>query len=149
MSGRLYWDTSALLKLYAPEPDSPAFRALLLSRPEQPVASFLHRVELFFALRHKEARGELAAGAAGRIFDRYLRHVEEGRILEIPWGEDLAKSAKEALLPCLSAKAPVMLRSLEGLHFGALASAGVAKLVTTDKLMRRAAPCLGILLVDP
>jgi len=149
MSGQLYWDTSALLKLYAPEPDSPAFRTLLKSRTEQPVASFLHRVELFFAFRHKEDRGELVTGAAGRLFEDYLRHVREGRFLEIPWGDDVAAAARATLEPSLSAPSPVKLRSLDGLHLGALLSGGISKLVTTDKEMRRAAQCLEIALVDP
>lgn len=149
MSGLLYWDTSALLKLYAPEPDSPAYRKLLKSRTEQPVTAFLHRVELFFALRHKEDRGEIAAGAAGRLFADYLRHLGEGRFHEIPWGDDIAISARSVLEPCLSASSPVKLRSLDGLHLGALLSGGISKLVTTDVGMRRAAQCLGIALIDP
>ncbi len=149
MIERVYWDTSALLKLYAPEPDSHAFRALLRSRPGQTVTSFLHRVELFYAIRHKEHRGEVAPGAAERSIKRYARHVGEGRIVEIPWGEDVAASAKEALGVCLSASAPVKLRSLDGLHLGALISTGLKQLVTTDLGMRRATACLGIALVDP
>ena len=84
MSGLIYWDTSALVKLYASEPDSFAYRELMLSSKAQPVTSFLHRVELFFALRHKEDRGEILAGAAARLFGDYLRHLGGGRFHEIP-----------------------------------------------------------------
>ena len=40
MSGLFYWDTSTLVKLYAPESDSPAYLALMKGRPERPVTSF-------------------------------------------------------------------------------------------------------------
>jgi predicted nucleic acid-binding protein len=149
MSGLLYWDTSALLKLYAEEPDSSAYRALLVTRQEQPVVAFLHRVELYFALRHKEDRGEIAAGASGRLFGDFLRHVGVNKFREIPWGDDIAKSARDTLEPCLFSPIPVRLRSLDGLHLGALLLGGISKLVTTDEGMRKAAGLLGIDLVDP
>lgn len=149
MSRLFYWDTSTLVKLYAPEPDSPAYRALLKARPERPVTCFLHRVELYFAFRQKEDRGEIVAGAAARLFAEYERHREEGRFHEIPWGVDVGDAARTALDSCLSAPLPVKLRSLDGLHLGAVISAGITSLVTTDACMRRAAPCFGIELVDP
>jgi predicted nucleic acid-binding protein len=149
MRGLFYWDTSTLVKLYAPEPDSPAYRALMQARPERPVTSFLHRVELFYALRQKEDRGEIVAGAAARLFAEYERHLGEGRFHEIPWGGDVSDAARTALDACLAAPFLVKLRSLDGLHLGAVISAGITLLVTTDSSMRRAAPCLGITLIDP
>ena len=149
MSGLFYWDTSALVKIYASEPDSPAYRSLLESRTEQPVTSFLHRVELFFALRHKEDRGEMVVGAAARLFSAYRQHLDGGRFHEIPWGNDVASVARDTLEPCLSAATSVELRSLDGLHLGALLSGGITKLVTTDAKMRKAAETLGIVLIDP
>jgi uncharacterized protein with PIN domain len=103
MSGLFYWDTSTLVKLYASEPDSPAYRALMQARPERPVTSFLHRVELFYALRQKEDRGEIVAGAAARLFAEYERHLGEGRFHEIPWGGDVSDAARTALDACLAA----------------------------------------------
>ncbi len=149
MSGLFYWDTSTLVKLYAPEPDSPAYRSLMKGRSERPVTSFLHRVELYYALRQKEERGEIVAGAAGRMFAGYQRHLAEGRFHEIPWGGDISDAARTALDSCLVSHLPVKLRSLDGLHLGAVISAGITALVTTDAHMRRAAACLGIRLIDP
>jgi prevent-host-death family protein len=57
MANAIYWDTSALLKLYAPEPDSGDYLRLLIQQPEDLAICFLHRVELYFALRGKESRG--------------------------------------------------------------------------------------------
>lgn len=149
MSGLFYWDTSTLVKLYAPESDSPAYLALMKGRPERPVTSFLHRVELFYALRQKEDRGEIAVGAAMRMFAKYQRHLTEGRFHEIPWGGDVSDAARSALELCLASHSPVKLRSLDGLHLGAVISGGIPAVVTTDAYMRRAAACLGITLIDP
>ncbi len=149
MSGFFYWDTSTLVKLYAAEPHSPAYRALMKGRKERPVTSFLHRVELFYALRNKEDRGEIVAGAAARLFSTYQQHLADGRFHEIPWGVDVVDAARDALESCLASPSPVKLRSLDGLHLGAMFSGGITSLVTTDAYMRRAASCLGITLVDP
>lgn len=144
-----YWDTSALVKLYAPEPDSPAFQKILIANNEQPVVSFLHRVELYYALRQKEARHEMTPGSAARLFSLFLKHLTEGRFHYIPWREELAVDTHAYLERCLAMPNPVNLRSLDGLHLGAFHSSGATGLVTTDSIMRRAATQLGILLVDP
>ncbi len=149
MSAALYWDTSALLKLYAQELDSSAYRQMLIARKEHPVVSFLHRVELFYALRHKEARAEIAPGAAARLFSDYSRHLSEGGFHVISWRDDLARESHELLDQCLGSPASVSLRSLDGLHLSALCMSGASGLVTTDAGMRRAAGKLGIRLVDP
>jgi predicted nucleic acid-binding protein len=46
MNEAIYWDTSAILKLYAPEPDSGDYLRLLIQQTEDVALSFLHRVEL-------------------------------------------------------------------------------------------------------
>ena len=71
MANAIYWDTSALLKLYAPESGSSDYLRLLIRQPEDLAISFLHRVELYFALRGKESRGEIAAGSAARLFELF------------------------------------------------------------------------------
>ncbi len=74
MANAIYWDTSALLKLYAPESDSSDYLRLLIQQPEDLAISFLHRVELYFALRGKESRGEIAAGSVARLFQLFEQH---------------------------------------------------------------------------
>ncbi len=54
MANAIYWDTSALIKLCASEADSSDYLRLLVRHSEDIAISFLHRVELFFALRGKE-----------------------------------------------------------------------------------------------
>ncbi len=143
MPAAIYWDTSALLKLYTPEPDSVHFRSMLRAQTEAVAISFLHRVELNFALTAKELRGEIAQGGARRLYEWFLRHREEGRFLEIPWGDDVAHHTRVALDRCLMSHPPVMLRSLDGIHLGSMLAAGIRKITTTDTRLRNAAVCLG------
>lgn len=144
MPAAIYWDTSALLKLYAPEPDSEQFRSQLRSQNVPVAICFLHRVELNFALTAKELRGEISQGGAKQLFDSFLKHREQGRFLEIPWGDDVEQHARIALETCSQTNPTVMLRSLDGLHLGAMLAAGIQKITTTDIRLRTAAITLGL-----
>ena len=149
MANAIYWDTSALVKLYAPESDSSDYLRLLIQQPEDLAISFLHRVELYFALRGKESRGEIAAGSAARLFELFEQHVSAGRYYVIPWGEDVALAARHLLDASLSAAPPFMLRSLDGLHLGALRAAKIQSVVTADLRMRDAAHIAAIGVIEP
>lgn len=110
MRAAIYWDTSVLLKLYAPEPDSGHFRQLLRTQTMPMAVSFLHRIELNYALVAKELRGEICQGSARRLFAAFLDHREQGRFLEIPWSDDVehhARSPANLLSGRCSGNAPV------------------------------------------
>jgi uncharacterized protein len=147
-SSPLYWDTSALLKCYAPEPDSAAFRTLLGDRPRA-VICFVHRLEMAYALRQKEIRGEILPNAASRLTARFDRDADEGRFVVLPWGTDLVQAAREVLSICGSASSPIPLRTLDGIHLAAARVAGLQHIVTSDQRMRTAAAALGWTVVDP
>lgn len=149
MANAIYWDSSALIKLYAPEPDSSDYLRLLIQQPEDLAISFLHRVELYFALCGKESRGEIVRGSARRLFELFDRHVNAGRYYLIPWGEDVALESRQLLDASLSAMPPVMLRSLDGLHLGALRAAKIQSIVTADMRMRDAARIAAIGIIEP
>ena len=149
MANAIYWDTSALIKLYAPEPDSSDYLRLLLQRPEDLAICFLHRVELYFALCGKESRGEIAGGSAKRLFQLFEQHVSAGRYYLIPWGEDVASEARQLLDEAFNATSPGMLRSLDGLHFGALRAAKIQSVVAADMRMRDAARIAAIGVIEP
>lgn len=144
MTAAIYWDTSALIKLYAPEPDSNHFLLLIRTRPEIPAISFLHRVEMYFALVGKEQRGEIKPGGAVLLFGSFQSHVRQGRYLEIPWGQDVERQARQALDHCSAHHPRIPLRSLDGLHLGAARAANIQTIFSTDTHLRMAATCLGI-----
>jgi predicted nucleic acid-binding protein len=149
MANAIYWDTSVLLKLYAPEPDSSDYLRLLIQQPEDVAISFLHRIELYFALRGKESRGEIASGSAKHLFQLFEQHVKSGRYFVIPWGDDVALEAQRLLDTSLSATPPVMLRALDGVHLGALRAARIQSVVTADIKMRDAARIANIGVIEP
>lgn len=149
MANAIYWDTSALLKLYAPEPDSSDYFRLLIQQREDVAISFVHRVELYFALVGKELRGEIASGSAKRLFQLFEQHVSSGRYFVIPWGDDVAWEARRLLDTSLSATSPVMLRALDGMHLGALRAARIQSVVTADLKMRNAAGVTSIKVIEP
>lgn len=56
-----YWDTSCLIKLYTPEPDSGVFRAHLAAGGAC-VTGDIAPLEFWATVRRKEAEGMLAPG---------------------------------------------------------------------------------------
>ena len=149
MTFAVYWDTSALLKLYAPEKDSDQYRRLLIAQQEHVAISTFHDVEFYYALRCKEARGEVTLGASRQLIECFHQHVREGRYFQIPWGQDLVQNARDTLDRCLIQTPPRPLRSLDGLHLGALLAANIRSLVTADVRMQEAATVLGLANVLP
>ena len=144
----IYWDTSALLKCYAPEPDSAGYRTLLSDRPSIAIC-FMHRLEMAYALRHKEIRGEILPTAASHLTELFDRDADEGRFIVLPWGSDLVQAARDVLDRCVSAPEPVAIRTLEGMHLAAARLAGIRDIVSTDRRMRVAAETLAMNLIDP
>lgn len=144
----LYWDTSALLKCYAPEPDSGAYRTLLCDRPRVAIC-FMHRIEMAYALRQKESRGEILPTAARRLTALFDRDSDEGRFVVLPWGPDLVKAARDVLEHSASEQESVPIRTLDGIHLAAARAVGVPGIVSTDKRMRAAAAAIGFDIVDP
>ena len=145
----VYWDTSALLKLYAPEADSSIFIRQLISQKSELAISYLHRVEMYFALQAKESRGEIVSGAASRLARSFDLHVAEGRYSSIPWGDDVAENSRQILDRCLASDPPIAIRSLDGIHLGAVLAAGISHLITADVRMKQAATAVGIQIIEP
>lgn len=144
----VYWDTSALLKLYAAEADSSAYTRQFVAQHEDIAVGFLHRVEMHYALRGKEARGEIVPGSAKTLFSSFARHLAEGRFFLVPGGDDVEENSRQVLDRCLAAMPPVMVRTLDGLHLGSIVAAGISSLITADVRMRQAASLAGIHVIE-
>lgn len=149
MANAIYWDTSALLKLDATETDSAGYLQLLTRQRDRLAISFLHRVELSFALHAKESRGEITTGSASQLFQLFEQHVNAGRYFVIPWSNDVAVAARQTLDASSNATPPVMLRSLDGIHLGAVRPAKIQSVVTADARMRDAARKAAISVIEP
>ena len=139
-----YWDTSALIKLYAPEPDSTYFLGLV-SQAEGPLfTSDIARSEVLCTLYRKEHAGDLAAGAAAELFTRFLSDTGAGRIVLIPNGLEVTQKAHTLVQQAYSQPQPLLIRSLDAIHVASALTARATTVVATDTRLREVAKLLGL-----
>ena len=127
----VYLDSSAIVKLAVPEPESGALRQYLAGHADR-VASGLARVEVLRALRRTDATAQT------------LRHAEQifERIALVALDEPVLRAA--ARLP------PKSLRSLDAVHLAtALSLDGLEAFVTYDARLHAAAAEAGLTVVAP
>jgi len=143
-----YWDTSCLLKLYAPEADSAALEAHLASGAAV-VTSEITRWELWAALRRKEAAGDLSAGGARQALRAYDADILAGQIAMEPLSAAVVTEFEAIIEKCVGQTPPVLLRTLDAMHLAAATVAGEVELVATDRRLREAALTLGFRVYPP
>ena len=131
-----YWDTSALLKLYVVEPDSPYFLQLIANTDEQIVTSAIAETEFLCALHRKEHAGDLKPGAAKAVFRKFTADAKAGRIVTIPYGADVVAEAEKLVRLAFDQPQPVMLRSLDVIHVSTALASKAGTLVATDTRLR-------------
>lgn len=140
----IYWDTSCVLKLYAPEGDSRAY-IVFASRVGPLRTSDLTKTELFYALLRKEAAGDIARGFAELAFAKFLDDESKGRFVFYPIGRDVRAEAEKVASTCYgAAHDSVAIRTLDGLHLATAVVAKLREVATTDERMLRALPLLGL-----
>ncbi len=134
-----YWDTSALLKLYVPEPDS-AHLLDLVSLENQPLySSAIAAVEVLCAVHRKERSHDLKPGSAAAILLKFRADCGGGRIVLIPYGDDVAARAEQVVRLALQRRRPVTIRSLDAIHIASALSVGAKTLIATDSRLREVA----------
>ena len=134
-----YWDTSALLKLYVPEPDS-AHLLDLLSLENQPLySSAIATVEVLCAVHRKERSGGLRPGSFASILLKFRADCGGGRIVLIPYGDDVAAKAEQVVRLALRRRQLGMIRSLDAIHIASALSVGAKTMVATDLRLREVA----------
>jgi predicted nucleic acid-binding protein len=128
----LYLDSSAIVKLVAPEPESEALVARLRSDPE-PVSSALASVEVLRAVRRTGDAAD-TLGRAEAVLDRIALVPIEAGILRIA-----------------SRLEPTDLRTLDAIHLATALTLGpeVAGLVTYDAGLAQAATLAGLVSLAP
>ena len=123
----LYLDSSAIVKLVLPEPETAALVARLCDDPEV-ISSALARVEVLRALKRIKA-----TPAVWRQADRVLDRIALVRI-------------DDAVVDSAAAMDPAELRSLDAVHLATALGIGerLAGLVTYDSRLRDAADRAGL-----
>jgi hypothetical protein len=139
VSSPVYLDTSALAKLYVPEPGSDALEAALVGRRDL-VVSELAVTELASALARRVRVAELAARDARRVYQRILRDLSAGELRRV---ELTAATHREAERLLLGLGRRVPLRAADALHLAQAALAAARVLVTFDRRLSVAATELG------
>lgn len=137
--GPIYLDTSALIKLYLPEPGSADLEALLIDRRDL-VVSDLVITEFTSALGRRKRAGDLPSETAGDLYRTLLDDaISNGYYLRPTSSPEIHRIAERLLLSVGSE-----LRAADALHLG-LATANEARSIATfDRRLRHAAPGMGL-----
>jgi len=133
----MYWDTSAVVKLYAREQDSGYFLNLIAGTDEQVVTSAIASMELFCALERKERSGDIKPGGAGTAFDQFLNDIRRGRIIEIPYGHYVIQEARKLIEPV--SRRRILIRTLDRIHIASAVAVKATWVVATDSRLRQVA----------
>lgn len=139
LAGPLYCDSSALVKLYVPEPDSDQLNRALLGRQDL-WASDLAVTEIVSSVVRRRREGLLNTEQANRIRRAIVADLESGLIRRVDLTRDTHREAEQLLL--LLATPP--LRAADALHLALAVAAGIATLLTYDRRLRDAAVATGI-----
>ena len=137
-----YWDTSCLLKLYAPEADSPEVESYLLTGATI-VTSEIARFELWATLRRKQAVGELKTGGAREALNAYDADIASGLIV-VNLIDSAVIAIFDAVVEHCNGRTPSLpIRTLDAIHLATAQVSGEPVLVATDKRLRDAAASFG------
>jgi predicted nucleic acid-binding protein len=134
----VFWDTSALLKLYINEPDSNTFTALAESEEPLAISSWTTH-EMLCGLHRKELLRDLKRGGAEAIYQRLLRQIAAGTLQVIAYTATVAQRTSEVIRACYGARTPVAIRSLDALQLASALGGGAVEIVSTDARLRAGA----------
>jgi uncharacterized protein len=139
-----YRDTSALLKLYIAEQDSPYFINLVSNSKNPLLTSEITRIELAATFYRKESKGELAKGKAGQHVEEFAVDIEAGRIVIVPMSKVVTLRAEQVIKKGYTASKAIMIRALDIIHVASALASKASVLVTTDTRLREVALLRGL-----
>jgi predicted nucleic acid-binding protein len=139
LPGPLYCDTSALLKLYLPEPGSEEFNEVLEGRDDV-LVSDLAVTEIVSAVARRLQQGSLTPETARRLQHAILGRLDEGVYHRVELTRDVHRRAEQFLLTLRS----ISLRAADALHLALATSARAASLATFDARLADAARAGGL-----
>jgi uncharacterized protein len=133
----LYLDTSALVKLFVPEPESDSLNEALLGA-RGVILSDLALTEMASALGRRAREGVLTRRQASHIHREALKLTESCRHVELT--PPVYRRAEQLLLSL-----PMPIRALDALHLATAIEAGAATMVAFDQDLRAVAAFQGLL----
>jgi len=139
----LFWDTSAILKLYVDESDAKPFR-MLAQRPESLFISAFTVHELHCALHRKEFVRALKPGMAEVLYQTFRDEIDGEYFKLIAYDSRVEQHALKVIRECYAARNPILVRVLDALQLASALAAGASDMVSTDARMRQGAALLGM-----
>ena len=133
----LYLDTTALVKLFVPEPESDSLNQALLGA-RGVILSDLALTEMASALGRRTREGILTRRQASRLHREALKLTASCRHVELT--PPVHRRAEQLLLSL-----PMPIRTLDALHLATALEAGAATMVAFDHGLRAIAASRGLL----
>lgn len=141
-----YWDTSALAKLYVPEPDSATYQQHAIRPGLTLVIGRLGCWELRRVVLGKEAAAILRPGDAETVWRAFNDDVRVKRLKVVETDAAIEVAFNQIMERCYRRTPPLFLRTLDAIHLASARVAGETEIVATDKRLREAAVLLGFTL---
>ena len=140
-----YFDSSVVLKLYVPEPNSELARTFVQDAGQPPVLTRLHLLELKTAARQKLGRGELSASELQKVLADFDSDLIRGLFREasLDWAAVFARA--ESL--SRQHAAATLCRTLDTLHVAIALELGATEFCTVDKRQAAMARLVGLIIV--
>lgn len=143
-----YWDTSCLIKLYTPEPDSGLFQNRLAAGGSC-VTCDITPLEFWATVRRKESEGVLALGGARKVQSALEEDIDAG-LVSMKACDALVRAEFALVVDrCHALQPPVFIRTNDALHLAAAKCTGETEIVATDRRLREAALALGFSVFPP
>ena len=139
LPGPLYCDTSALLKLYLPEPGSDEFNDVVEGRDDL-LVSDLAVTEIISAVARRLRQGSLTREIVRRLHQAVLGRLDEGVYQRVELTRDVHRRAEQLLL----SRTDIPLRGADALHLALATSARAASLASFDVRLAAAARAVGL-----
>jgi predicted nucleic acid-binding protein len=139
LPGPLYCDTSALLKLYVPEPESAAFNDLVEGRNDL-LVSDLAVTEIVSALSRRLRSGGVTPAVARRVHHGVLKGLDEGIYRRVEVTRDVHRRAEHYLMTL----SDTPLRAADALHLALATLARAASFASFDERLLAAARATGL-----
>jgi hypothetical protein len=135
----IYLDSSALAKLYVPEPESDALEAFFCGRRDLMISE-LAITEVLSAVGRRRREGMLTGHQALEIRDAVLADADSGSFQRLDMSPVVHREAERLLFHIES----VALRTLDALHVALALQGSATHVVTYDARMRTAALHAGL-----
>ena len=143
----IYWDTSALLKLYVTEPGSQELLQFATDSEELFACSAIATIEMLCALHRKQAEGDLGGKSVKVIYLKFLDDIRAGRLSVLPLDSDVTAAAEKVVREAHERRPKILLCSLDAIHLATAISARALIMVTADTRLRDLAEVAGMKVV--